>query len=610
MEYNGGDLDFLLFNNIFMWVETGNNLSVEKHKTKASELQSKAIEWKAKSVADRESSKASLDAEIVSALWEIDKDIKTEAVKNDPETKKQLEAVKVQLEGMKKEVDPTFFQTTTGKVVAVGGGILWLRGFWKLFSGGKKDEKESEKEHADEKKETSKEKTESFWKSGRGKFLMWTGIGTAAYYVSHGVYTENWGLSDFFDWEKGKKLTMEEAVYYVKGNVLSKASEDHLTNNIRLKRDEANKKLSAFGQEFEIDVEKRKIKGLDITFKNFEDLITTALIIGSAKDTFVGACPNDTPFSISSLGGDIEVKLSEGSKDLVSGKWFPIGAVTGGVLGATLGGVIGYYAGIKAGVMSGVGLWAIGAGAGSLLLDNNDTLSQICPTLNKDGNKKRLVSYLNSLWGRVQGSVENLDERAATTNEKANKQFVDTLDKIQATENPNDDEEHRLGNERNPSIKNYANHSDVFELTARWKPCYLQATFDNSGKIRSVQVEDTWVVFSGENAVSEALHLALFITQTEKKWAGKGDQKDPFTYSSRGGLWFNKWIYFDVDNQVLDERLLSKDAITNNMPTLLQENHMDTFIKRMNTRESSWQSLWTNKTWSGRKNTYLKKLSS
>jgi hypothetical protein len=35
-----------------------------------------------------------------------------------------LEAVKVQLEGMKKEVDPTFFQTTTGKVVAVGGGIL------------------------------------------------------------------------------------------------------------------------------------------------------------------------------------------------------------------------------------------------------------------------------------------------------------------------------------------------------------------------------------------------------------------------------------------------------------------------------------------------------
>jgi hypothetical protein len=41
------------------------------------------------------------------------------------------------------------------------------------------------------------------------------------------------------------------------------------------------------------------------------------------------------------------------------------------------------------------------------------------------------------------------------------------LDKIQATENPNDDEEHRLGNERNPSIKNYANHSDVFELTAR-----------------------------------------------------------------------------------------------------------------------------------------------
>jgi hypothetical protein len=140
---------------------------------------------------------------------------------------------------------------------------------------------------------------------------MWTGIGTVAYYISHGIYTENWGLSDFFDWEKGKKLTMEEAVYYVSGNVLNKASEDHLKNNIRLKRDEQKKKLSAFGQEFDIDVEKREIKGLDITFENFEDLITTALIIGSAKDSFVGACPNNTPFSISSLGGDIEVKLSE-----------------------------------------------------------------------------------------------------------------------------------------------------------------------------------------------------------------------------------------------------------------------------------------------------------
>ncbi|MDR0651498.1 MAG: hypothetical protein LBG59_09185 [Candidatus Peribacteria bacterium] len=183
---------------------------------------------------------------------------------------------------------------------------------------------------------------------------MRTGIGTAAYYVSHGIYTDNWGLSDFFDWEKGKKLTMEEALGYVSGTVLASATEDHLTNNLRLKRDPSTKKLSTFGQDFDIDVEKRKIIGLDIKFKKFEDLIATALIIGSAKDSFVGACPNDTPFSITPLGGDIEVKLSEGKKDLVSGKGFPIGAVTGGVLGATLGGVLGYYTGNVRGTVVGV----------------------------------------------------------------------------------------------------------------------------------------------------------------------------------------------------------------------------------------------------------------
>lgn len=72
---------------------------------------------------------------------------------------------------------------------------------------------------------------------------------------------------------------MEEAVHYVEGNVINNASEDHLTNNIRLKRDEESKKLSAFGQEFEIDVKHKKIMGLDISFKKLEDLISAVIII-------------------------------------------------------------------------------------------------------------------------------------------------------------------------------------------------------------------------------------------------------------------------------------------------------------------------------------------
>ena len=103
--------------------------------------------------------------------------------------------------------------------------------------------------------------------------------------------------------------------------------------------------------------------------------------------------------------------------------------------------------------------------------------------------------------------MENLDERANTTNEQVNQIFEDTLKKIQETENPNDDEGHEYGNERNPHIKNYLHYLDVFEFTAWGKTCYLQAKVDTAGNIASVEVEDTGVVFSGENAVSEALHL-------------------------------------------------------------------------------------------------------
>ena len=117
---------------------------------------------------------------------------------------------------------------------------------------------------------------------------------------------------------------MKEAIGYVEGNVVNKACEDHLRNNIRLSWDESSKKLSVFGQDFEVDTSQKKLryqgKELGIQFKTFEDLITTAMIIGSAKNTFSGACANATPFSIPDKGGDLEVNLAEKSRDLVSGK--------------------------------------------------------------------------------------------------------------------------------------------------------------------------------------------------------------------------------------------------------------------------------------------------
>jgi hypothetical protein len=83
--------------------------------------------------------------------------------------------------------------------------------------------------------------------------------------------------------------------------VIGQASEGHLKNHLHLERNEQSKKLSAFGKSFDVDVEKRKIAGLDIQFKSLEDLIATAIIIGSAKRYFRGICATNSPFSLTSL---------------------------------------------------------------------------------------------------------------------------------------------------------------------------------------------------------------------------------------------------------------------------------------------------------------------
>ena len=76
--------------------------------------------------------------------------------------------------------------------------------------------------------------------------LKFTGIGTAAYYISHGIYTKEWRLSHFFDWTKKPDLSVEQALHYVEGQVLNNASEQHLRNDIRLGRDETTQTLSTF----------------------------------------------------------------------------------------------------------------------------------------------------------------------------------------------------------------------------------------------------------------------------------------------------------------------------------------------------------------------------
>ncbi|MFZ2150614.1 MAG: hypothetical protein WAZ12_04615 [Candidatus Absconditicoccaceae bacterium] len=62
------------------------------------------------------------------------------------------------------------------------------------------------KKNKEEGKDGDKKEKEGFWNHGIGKFLKWTGIGTGAYYLIHGLQTGRWSLSDFFNRDKREKI--------------------------------------------------------------------------------------------------------------------------------------------------------------------------------------------------------------------------------------------------------------------------------------------------------------------------------------------------------------------------------------------------------------------
>ena len=446
------------------------------------------------------------------------------------------------------------------------------------------------------------------WRQKAFPWLVgWAGVAGAWYYFRDKLHK----LPIIGKWLDGlfnKRLSFEEALYSVQWNVLNNAKEDHLKNKMNLQWDKKDK-LTIFGKEYKIDMEKKKIEWLDIDFVNYEDLITTLIIIWSSQYTFKGACNNNTPFSLE--GGDIVLKKGDISETMVSGRGFPWWKILWWAGWLTLGAVLWFYLGNMPGAAIG-GIWWAGAGiaAWEAYIDGNNTLSKICPTLNDDINKSKLQSYLNKLWWWESWNDAHLEEKATTNDKKVNEIFVKTFEKIQKKENIHDDTNRDQWEERDAYIKNYQWRKNIFELKTRSSNTYLHADIDAQWNIKTVEIEDIWVKFTWPKAVEQAIHLWSFISKCEKELAWKWDQAKAFEYKE---WWLTvsvlnkEWVFFDESGSVYD-RKLSKDVLESNIPDLLQNNNMDTFISWMNSRKSWWQSLWTNKTWSWRKNTYLETL--
>lgn len=207
---------------------------------------------------------------IVPDTENINKEIEKDTQEKDEEEKWDRSWIQKQRDGAtsKEERKNNTWANVARVVWWIGVLAIWVRWIKKLFGRGKEDET-IENENSSTPTEAWEEP--SFWKSKFGKILKWTGIGTGAYYITHGFVTGNRWLTNFFnrdkedkEQEKKKKEEVEilqEEVTSIKKQVeLTKKEQDPNKKNeaawnvqklIIAKREDINKKIEALKKDWE-----------------------------------------------------------------------------------------------------------------------------------------------------------------------------------------------------------------------------------------------------------------------------------------------------------------------------------------------------------------------
>ena len=109
-----------------------------------------------------------------------------------------------QRDGLSDSTEENHVLKNAARIVWWAAGLyLVYRWIKKLFGRGKKKE---EKKTGD----TTDTEEPGFWKSTFGKVLKWTGIGTGAYYLTHGLITGRRWISDFFNRDKKEKINPDD----------------------------------------------------------------------------------------------------------------------------------------------------------------------------------------------------------------------------------------------------------------------------------------------------------------------------------------------------------------------------------------------------------------
>ena len=514
--------------------------------------------------------KSQLDGEKKSSVSEkSDKNEKADSTATQPQkksknffwktkdfTKEQWEAV---WDGEKRNQEAWKNSLRTLGFVATGIGAVALayKGIKSLFGRGKKKEKAASSSEASEQSGGSKKKTPR-WKKGllRAGGILWVGAAATWTYKNFERIK-----GKFFD-VTGQNLTFEEALIKAEADMYNSTNEAWMGQNLNFEYLSWSSEVLSYGEKVKIDVNKKRVEGLDVQFSTYEHMLAAANIINYIKYAYKWKCSNPTPFSFEKWDWDVKVNTGDsGQETAVSGQW-----VSGKIVWVWTGALLSVLAGVltkspKVGVGAGILGVPAGLAIGSAS-DANSTLNKIAPPLSKDIWRKKLEVYLNSLgiWIPWNQTIEEPDSKHAL--QPSINQVIREIESSDTSWNIESlwwqREIHaELEDPQNPN--SYAFYSWWNRVQLTYAPWW------------SLIIEGLDIEFSDPK---EGVRVANLINKMKKEYPGQGARKDPFYVWPwpENDLFIKKSGFL---NTFKVYKVLSRDAIKKYTPSLLKDSNLE-----------------------------------
>ena len=462
--------------------------------------------------------------------------------------------------------------------------VAWAVSLWNWAFGSKKKKKDGDWDSSEKKEK------KSFWDTTTWKVIKTTGtilwVGTGVYYLAHGLYTQNRWLIDIWDWERGKKLEFDAAMSYAEWAISNQNYKEGMSYGLNLKYHEDTSEIEAYWVRVKIDKNKRKIvwTWMDwVTFKKYEDMICTAILIAYLKKNYSWKCQNNAPFNYSWAW---KWNINVNGWDKVDWTWNGWRIV--GISTAWIAWIAAWIFGwLKAWAVVALIGWILGYAAG-YAYDTNNILHDYMPEIDTEFWMKSLCSYLNSLkcWKEWN---QNNDEIVESPIKKEVKECVEEL------QSSHPELTSRWRRRKLNAIPD-PNNEKLYTITAYWRN--MKAEVDASNKTIKIlgiswwnpEVKSNvakWKINEMKLPLKEWIYMSalmwFFLDNFHHKW--NEYPRFEYTWKAIRTAWTvlgknNYWIYFSDSGP--DTLACTKENFEKRMPTLFREENRNRFLEFLN----------------------------